>query len=452
MPSSERKILLLGTGFVAGPCLRYLLRREENVVTIASRRVESGQKLAKGHPRVRPVALDVSDDAALEAEIGKHDIVISLIPYTHHARVIDAAIKQKKHVVTTSYVSPAMQAFDDAAKKAGITVFNEIGVDPGIDHLYAIKMIEEVHAAGGKVLSFLSYCGGLPAPEDSNNPLGYKFSWSSRGVLLALRNNARYVDGGKPVNVAGPDLMDSAKPIYIYPAFAFEGYPNRDSTPYNERYNIPECQTVLRGTLRYQGFPKFAKALVALGFLDDAEKDYLQQGAAPIAWKSVMAKALASSATSESDLIAAVQKKASLQGGTEDTKRIIAGLKWLDMFSDKPAPARGTLLDTLCATLDDKLQYGPGERDMVMLQHRFEIELKDGTQETRTSTGLWYGIPDGDTAMATTVGVPCGIATQLILDGKITRHGVLAPMDMELAGPLITALEAEGIRMVDEIL
>ncbi|KAJ3162037.1 Saccharopine dehydrogenase [NADP(+), L-glutamate-forming] [Geranomyces michiganensis] len=448
--TDQKKILLLGTGFVAGPCLRYLTRREENVVTIASRRVESGQKLAAGHKQVIPIALDVNDDAALEAEIAKHDVVISLIPYTHHARVIAAAVKQKKHVVTTSYVSPAMEAFDEAAKQANITVFNEIGVDPGIDHLYAIKTIEEVHAAGGKILSFLSYCGGLPAPEASNNPLGYKFSWSSRGVLLALRNNAKYVKDGKPVDVPGPELMDSAKPIYIYPAFAFEGYPNRDSTPYNKRYNIPECLTVLRGTLRYQGFPKFIKVLVALGFLNDEEQAYLREDAAPIAWKSVLAKALATKTESEADLVSAVKAKTNIQG--EESQRIIHGLKWLGMLSDKPVHKRGNLLDTLCATLEEKMQYEDGERDMVMLQHKFEVELKDGTKQTRTSTGLWYGEPNGDTAMATTVGVPCAITTQLILDGKISRRGVLAPMDMELAAPLIEALEAEGIRMVDEIL
>jgi saccharopine dehydrogenase (NADP+, L-glutamate forming) len=159
----------------------------------------------------------------LDAQVAKHDLVISLIPYTLHAKVIEAAVKHKKHVVTTSYVSPAMQAFHQAAIDAGITVFNEVGVDPGIDHLYAVKTIEEVHAKGGKVVSFLSYCGGLPAPEASNNPLGYKFSWSSRGVLLALRNDAKFWKDGKIVQVSGKDLMDTAKPIYIYPAFAFEG-------------------------------------------------------------------------------------------------------------------------------------------------------------------------------------------------------------------------------------
>ncbi|TPX72330.1 hypothetical protein SpCBS45565_g00601 [Spizellomyces sp. 'palustris'] len=449
MATGQKKILLLGSGYVAGPCLKYLLRREENVITIASRRIQGGQKLANGHPRVIPIALDVGNDAALEAEIAKHDLVISLIPYTHHARVISAAVKHKKHVVTTSYVSPAMEAFDQAAKDAGVTVFNEIGVDPGIDHLYAIKTIDEVHAEGGKILSFLSYCGGLPAPEASNNPLGYKFSWSSRGVLLALRNNAKYLQDGKVVDIPGPQLMDSAKPIYIYPAFAFEGYPNRDSTPYNKRYNIPECQTVLRGTLRYQGFPTFVKVLVALGFLSDEEQVYLKEGSEPITWRAVLAKFVGSASESEADLINTVRAKANLQG--EEGDRVIHGLKWLGVFSDTHVHQRGTLLDTLCATLEEKMQFLPGERDMVMLQHKFEVELKDGTRQTRTSTGLWFGEPNGDTAMAVTVGVPCAITTQLILDGKISRRGVLAPLDQELVQPLLTALEAEGIRMVEEI-
>jgi saccharopine dehydrogenase (NADP+, L-glutamate forming) len=171
-----------------------------------------------------------------------------------------------------------------SCKEAGITVFNEIGVDPGIDHLYAIKTIEEVHEKQGKIVDFLSYCGGLPAPECSNNPLGYKFSWSSRGVLLALRNDAKYWQDGKIMETPGQSLMDIAKPIHIYPAFAFEGYPNRDSTPYTTRYNIPECKNLIRGTLRYQGFPKFVKVLVKLGFLNDAAVDFLAESAPAIEW------------------------------------------------------------------------------------------------------------------------------------------------------------------------
>ena len=189
----------------------------------ACRTLESAKDLSAGIQNALPITLDVTNEQALDAEVAKHDLVISLIPYTFHAAVIKAAIRQKKHVVTTSYVSPAMLELDQQCKDAGITVMNEIGLDPGIDHLYAVKTIDEVHKEGGKILSFLSYCGGLPAPEDSGNPLGYKFSWSPRGVLLALRNAASFYKDGAIVNVAGPDLMATAKPYHIYP-----GKPGRD--------------------------------------------------------------------------------------------------------------------------------------------------------------------------------------------------------------------------------
>ncbi len=426
--------------------------------------MQNAEKLCNGHARAHPISLDVADDshaALLDSEVAKHDVIISLIPYTHHVTVIKSAIKHKKHVVTTSYISPAMADLDQQAKDAGITVMNEIGVDPGIDHLYALKTIEEVHEDGGKIVHFTSYCGGLPAPEDSANPLGYKFSWSSRGVLLALRNPAKYIGNGKVVDIKSTDLMDEAKPIFTgFPGFAFEGYPNRDSTPYDMRYNIPEAQTIIRGTLRYAGFPKFVKALVLMGMLDDDAKDYLKPGS-KIAWvrflaglinckRDVMQKVLNTANNDEETLGEAAANVANLSGSEKE--RVLVGLKWLGLFSASPVQPRGNLLDTLCATLEEKMQYGPTERDMVFLQHRFGVELKDGSKQTRTSTGLWYGEPNGVSAMAKTVGVPCGIATQLVLDGAITRKGVIAPMTRDVWEPLLNGCEAEKIGMVDEIL
>lgn len=262
--------------------------------------MESAKNLIGGVKNAKAISLDVTNSEALEAEVEKVDIVISLIPYTFHAGVIKAAIKKKKNVVTTSYVSPAMMDLDKEAKEAGITVMNEIGLDPGIDHLYALKTINEVHESGGKILSFLSYCGGLPAPEASNNPLGYKFSWSSRGVLLALRNSAKFWQDGKIEEVPGAKLMGVAKPYFIYPGYAFVAYPNRDSSPYKERYNIPEAQTIIRGTLRYQGFPEFVHVLVDIGFLSEEQVDYLKPSDKPITWKEAFAKTLSSSSESES--------------------------------------------------------------------------------------------------------------------------------------------------------
>jgi len=388
----------------------------------------------------------VTDDNALDAEVAKHDLVISLIPYTFHATVIKSAIRNKKNVVTTSYVSPAMLELDEEAKNAGITVMNEIGLDPGIDHLYAVKTIEEVHKAGGKITSFLSYCGGLPAPEASDNPLGYKFSWSSRGVLLALRNAARYYKDGQIVDIASKDLMSTAKPYFIYPGFAFVAYPNRDSTPYKERYNIPEAQTIVRGTLRYQGFPQFVRVLVDMGFLSDEPNAALNE---PITWKEATLKILGADSDKESDLKWAISSKAKFED-TAEKDRIMSGLGWIGIFSDEKIIPKGNPLDTLCATLEKKMQFEEGERDLVMLQHKFEIENKDGSKETRTSTLVEYGDPKGYSAMAKLVGVPCGVAVKQVLDGTISEKGILAPMSSKINDPLMAELKKYGIFLVEK--
>ena len=274
-----------------------------------------------------------------------------------------------------------MLALDEEVKEAGITVMNEIGLDPGIDNLYAIKLIDEVHAAGGKITSFLSYCGGLPAPEASDNPLGYKFSWSSRGALLALRNAAKFYENGKRVEIPGPELMSAAKPYFIYPGYAFVAYPNRDSTEYREKYQIPDAQTIIRGSLRYQGFPEFVRVLVDMGFFSEDEKDFLKK---PISWKEATRQILGASSDKDSDLTWAISSKTKFSS-TEEKERIMAGLRWMDLFSEKEITPRGTPLDTLCATMEEKMMFGEGERDLVVLQHKFEVEIK-GRKETRIMT------------------------------------------------------------------
>ncbi|KAJ1966359.1 saccharopine dehydrogenase (NADP+, L-glutamate-forming) [Dipsacomyces acuminosporus] len=450
---AAKNILLLGSGFVAEPCLEYLLRSGNNRVTIACRRLAKAQELTTKYANTTPISLDVEDDAALEAAVAAHDITISLIPYTQHARVMKAAIKARKHVVTTSYISPAMEELDAAAKEAGIVCMNEIGLDPGIDHLYALKIINEVRDQGGKITSFESFCGGLPAPEDSNNPLGYKFSWSARGVLLALRNNARYWQDGKLVEIQGKDLMDSARPIYVYPAFATVGYGNRDSSHYRERYNIPHAETCVRGTLRYQGFPEFAKTLVNMGFLDDTPHEFLStSNAAELPWSSVTAQLLGHGNSNPDELLKLIEAKIDTKD-PEARRRVIHGIKWLGITSPSViASKRGTYLDVLCARLEDLMMYGENERDMILLQHKFEVENKDGSHNTRTSVTLMYGEPNGFSAMAKTVGVPCGIATQLILDGKLSTPGVIAPMTPEIYQPILDVLPSEGINAVEETL
>ncbi|KDR71531.1 hypothetical protein GALMADRAFT_253864 [Galerina marginata CBS 339.88] len=447
----EKKILLLGSGFVARPCAEYIVRDPSNQLTIACRTLKSAEALAADLPSTTAISLDVNDTNALEAAVAAHDLVISLIPYTFHAAVIEAAIKGKTHVVTTSYVSPAMRALDKAAREAGIVVMNEIGVDPGIDHLYAIKTIDEVHEKGGKIKKFLSYCGGLPAAECADNPLGYKFSWSSRGVLLALLNTASYYASNQKVTISGNELMAHAQPYYIKPAFAFVAYPNRDSTPFKEFYRIPEAETIVRGTLRYQGFPEFIKALVTLGWLDDTKNDWLVSG---ITWAQATQKATGAANAEESTIVNRIKEVCQFPTDAE-ADRIISGLRWIGLFSSSPLTARaGNLLDTLCAQLETLMAYAPGERDLVLLQHKFVIEWADGSTETRTSTLEAYGAPTGQghSAMALTVGLPCGIAVQLVLDGVLSEPGVHAPYSKEICDPIRELLEREGLGLIEKVL
>ncbi|CAE7917728.1 lys9 [Symbiodinium sp. KB8] len=238
---------------VTAPLVDYLLRRPENHVTVASVFLHEAEKLAKGRPRTLPLELNISEDyETLSKTVSQHDLVISMVPAVLHAPAVRAAIQHGKNVVTASYTSDEIAALDEAAKKSGITVLMEAGLDPGIDHMSACKLIDGIHDRGGKVLSFSSMCGGLPAPEAANNPLGYKFSWSPRGVLTAARNAAKFLQDGKTVDVPGEKLLLAAKPYRLNAAFSLEVLPNRNSLPYSDKYRIPEVQTMMRGTLRYQ--------------------------------------------------------------------------------------------------------------------------------------------------------------------------------------------------------
>lgn len=252
------------------------------------RTLKSAETLASGLARTKAIQIDVSCDEDLSKSIAASDVVISLVPFVYHAKIIKIAIANKVNVVTTSYVSPAIRAQDDDAKKAGVVVINEVGVDPGVDHLYAIKTIDEVHSQGGNIKEFYSYCGGLPAPENNNNPLGMKFSWSPRGVFLSQCNSASFLKDGERVDISAADLMNNAVPYHVVDGYNFLAYPNRDSVPFREFYGIPEAHTVIRGSLRYDGNPQLTRALLKTGWLNVEPKEWLCTG---MTWAEITAKA-----------------------------------------------------------------------------------------------------------------------------------------------------------------
>ncbi|OHW97055.1 saccharopine dehydrogenase [Colletotrichum incanum] len=447
---ADKKILVLGSGLVAKPCVDYLLRNERNKLTIACRTRSTAQTLASNHPRAAAIVLDVASPE-LDAHVAAHDLVISFVPFVHHPTVIKAGIRGSTHVVTTSYVSPAIRELEDEAQAAGITVLNEVGVDPGVDHLYAIKTIDEVHNKGGK--EFHSYCGGLPAPECADNPLHFKFSWSPRGALLSQFNSASYLRDGKVVEISNQDLMTQAEPYHVADGYSFVAYPNRNSVPFQEFYNIPEAETVVRGSLRYEGNPSFVAALIKLGWLDTQPRVWLEKESGGLTLRELLGRTIGAHGVDEESLLTRINELCNFSDNAE-REEIVSGLRWVGLFSEKSATLRGNLLDTLCAELERLLSFQPGERDLVMLQHKFVIQWEDGRKETRTSTLELLGDPDGYSAMAKSVGVTCGIATQLLLDGEpaLNRPGVLAPYTTEICNPIRHKLEEEGIKLVEKSL
>ncbi|PYI04154.1 Saccharopine dehydrogenase [Aspergillus sclerotiicarbonarius CBS 121057] len=442
--TTPKTALLLGAGHVCLPTIAALTTAGLHL-TIASRTLSTAQTLCTKYPDTTtalPLTLP-HDTVALSTAISKADIIISLLPYTHHALVIQAAITHQKPVVTTSYISPALWALHAQAKNAGVTILNEIGLDPGIDHLYAVKTIEEVHREGGKVRAFESWCGAIPAPESAeDNPLGYKFSWSPRGGLLALVNEGRWIRDGEVVRVEGRELMRSARVVtglrgVVDGEVEMEGYPNRDATGFRNYYGIPEARTVFRGTLRYRGFAGVVGALVEIGFLGTGEMAVLK-GEGEVTWLQLTGLLLGmgvEEATEGRVRGAVAEKVASFlnddEEEEEEVQRVIDGLEWIGLFdADRVVDGRGTPLDTLCAVLEQRMAYEPGERDMIVLQHVFEIERADGSTEKRTSTLVEYGeplAPGSRSAMAKLVGLPCAVGVLAVLDGRITEKGMVAP-------------------------
>jgi len=435
-----KKVLVLGAGLVARPLVRYLLERTGNSVVVAD--VEAGRaaKLIEGHPRGAAEVLDIADRAALAAAIGRSDLVVSMVPYTFHPLVAELAIDQGKPVVTASYVGPAMRALDARAKEKGVILLNELGLDPGIDHMEAMRIIHEVHEGGGAVLAFTSYCGGLPAPEANTNPFGYKFSWSPRGVLLASKNSAKYLKDGRVVTIPAEDLFARPEIIGIPGLGDFEGYPNRDSVGYREVYGIPEAQTVLRGTLRWPGWCETVRRMVELGLLDDAPKDR-----AGTTFHGLM-RELAGVAAG-ADARAAVAARLRLEPGSA----VLARFEWLGLFEETPLPAaRGSALDNMTALMTGRLGYREGERDMIVLQHEFLVRTGGGRTERIVSTLIDYGVPGGDSSMSRTVGLPAAIGARLVLEGRIALAGVQVPVHPEIYGPILEELGSLGVRFKDK--
>jgi len=424
-----KRVLVLGAGLVAKPLVHYLMDRGHEVA-VASRTVSKAAGLVRGHPNGRALELDVQDEKKLAGLIRECDLAVSLFPPQFHPVVARLCIAARKNMVTTSYVSPAMQELDGPAKKAGVTVLNEIGVDPGIDHMSAMRIIDGARKRGGQVVSFRSYCGGLPAPEANDNPFGYKFSWAPRGVLMASRNGAQYLQDGRRVEIPSERLFRDMHLRHVEGAGDFEAYPNRDSIGYIDVYGLQGIKTMFRGTFRNMGWCDTMYNFRKLGLLELDERGV--KGKTYAGFTRGVA-----GARPKDDLKKAVARKLGLPVDSLPVRN----LQWLGMLgTGRIKGVKMCALDVLGTRMFAKLAFRPGERDLLVLFHDFEVAYPDGRREHITSTMVDYGIKGGDSSMSRTVSLPAAIGAQLILSGRLTTPGVLRPITRDVYEPVLDEL------------
>ena len=435
-----KKIFVAGAGLVVRPLVGYLLDQPGFLVEVGDVEPDRAARIVAGHPRGSAVILDIQDAGALREKIAAADLVVSMVPFTFHPVLARMAIDLGKPMVTASYVSPAMKALDEEARRKGVILLNELGLDPGIDHMEAMRVIRRIKDEGGEVQGFVSWCGGLPAPESNTNPFGYKFSWSPKGVLLAGKNSARYIEDGKVVFIPSEKLFESFKTVSVPGCGDFDGYPNRDSVPYAEAYGIPETTSPQIAILRYSGWCVTMKKIGDLGLLDQAERKLAGMTYAGLIRELAHAGPAAN-----------LKKALGTVLGLAPDSAVIGRMEWLGLTEEKPIPAGiGTALDALTALMVEKLRYEEGERDMIVLRHEFLAVWPDGPKEKIVSTLIDYGVPHGDSSMSRTVGLPAAIGARLILEGKILKTGVQTPLDPSIYEPILEELSRHGVVFREE--
>lgn len=434
-----KKVLILGAGLVVKPIVTYLLEHGYHV-TVATRTKSKADAMIDGHKNGNAVAWTVEDEATLRDMVKNHDLTVSLLPWAHHVMVANICIEHKKNMVTTSYVKPPMKALDEKAKAADIIILNELGLDPGIDHMSAMRIIDYVHNKQGKIEEFYSLCGALPAPDACDNPFNYKFSWSPKGVVMAGNNDGHFLKKGKEVFVEPIDLFKNPFSVDFPEVGRLEVYPNRDSMPYIELYGIPETKTIFRGTFRHPGWCETLDAMKRLHLITSNEYDFTGKTYAEFVATLI----------GENDGADIRQKAASYLNLPADSYAFDA-MEWLCLFDNTPmGRGKDTPYEITSDMMIAKMMLGDHERDMVVMQHTFLASYPDGSKEVIKSRMLDFGTPATDTAVARTVALPAAVGVEMILENKISARGVHIPVIPEIYNPILDRLEDMNIRMIEE--
>jgi saccharopine dehydrogenase (NADP+, L-glutamate forming) len=432
------KVLILGAGLVAKPLVEYLLAKGFRIL-IASPMKDRADEMINGNPLGASLDWSMDDLKTLENLVAEYDITVSLLPYKFHVDVAKACLKQKKNLVTTSYVLPQMMALDEAAREAGVLFLNEVGLDPGVDHMTAMKIIDYVHLNGGKVEGFYSFCGALPAPEAADNPLKYKFTWSPKGVILASRNSALYLKNGKETYIDAVNLFKD-RFNYTFTGFGdLEVYPNRDSISYIEIYGIAETKTMYRGTLRYKGWCETLDAMKSINMLDDKSSDYESKS-----YQEFLAEMAGLGKNN-------LRKNLAAKLCVAENSTAMESLAFLGFFDDEKLHYKETTpFEITSDRMISRMMLADNERDIVLLQHVILASYPDGRKEVIRSSMADAGSPSTNTAIARTVALPAAIATRLILENKIMLSGVYRPVVPQIYIPVLNELKSLGIEMNEE--
>lgn len=436
-----RNILIIGAGRSATSLIRYLLdksEKEELFITIGDISIQSAQRFTDGHPNARGIMLDVFNDVQRKEAVENSDLVISMLPARYHIEVARDCIEFGKHMVTASYISKEMQALNHKAQSKGLVFMNEIGLDPGIDHMSAMQVIDRIRAKGGKMLLFESFCGGLIAPESDDNLWNYKFTWNPRNVVLAGQGGAaEFIQEGKYKYIPYHRLFRRTEFINIEGYGKFEVYANRNSLQYQSIYGLENILTLYRGTIRRVGFSRAWNMFVQLGMTDDS---YTIPDSENMSYREFVNLFLPYSPSDTVEL----KLRHALKIDQDDL--MWDKLEELDLFTKKKTlgikdatPAMG-----LQKILEDKWTLAPLDKDMIVMYHKFGYEL-DGKQYQIDSHMALIGEDQTHTAMAKTVGLPVAIAALKILNEQITTPGVQLPIAKEVYEPILKELEENGI-------
>ncbi|TYZ07821.1 saccharopine dehydrogenase [Hymenobacter lutimineralis] len=442
------RILLLGAGRSASSLIRYLLQHaptENWHLTIGDVNPAFLQDILAPHAAyARAVAFEIADAPLLDTLVSNADIVISMLPALFHPIIAKACVHHGRHLATASYVSPEIRAFDAEAQAAGITLLMECGLDPGLDHMSAMQVIDDIRAQGGRLTSFKSYCGGLMAPDsEGENPWKYKFTWNPRNVVLAGQSTAKYLEQGQLRYIPYQHLFARTEQLQVPGYGAFDGYANRDSLSYRQPYGLDDIRTILRGTLRRPGYCAAWHALVQLGLTDDQVH---LGNSADMPWQDLVAAYLPAAATAGT-----LAERCAAYLGLEVQGPEMSRLNWLGIFGEEPVGlSDATPAQLLELLLTKKWVLQPQDHDMIVMQHLFEYEL-EGQPRWHTSSLVVLGDDAVHTAMAKTVGLPLGMAVRRLAQGQVAHPGVVIPTHADIYEPILAELAADyGIRFVEE--